>query len=274
MNLKKIFAMGAIAASTLVAVAPANAVVTVFANFSNVGNTNNIRWVASANTAAGNFSRNATFFSIANAGSNVPGLRATNFTFSQPALAGVGPLLASMTLDGTVTNTIATVNGAQITQTNVSGSFSFIQTSPIFTIGQSSFGPGANLLSGTFTQSTINGQRAGTSAGWSASTLGGSNIMFTSAILGFVPGSNFDLGWSLASIVPTLNALAANNGVINPPNKALRTFKSVLGGQFSSDPAPLTPTIPEPASWMLMIIGFGMVAISVRNRSRQTSVSA
>jgi hypothetical protein len=264
----RLLTIASLAAAALVSAAPASAVVTTFAQFSNIGNTANVRWLISANNAGGNFSRNATFYSTAAGNSTVAGARKMNFSFTQPALAGVASsLFANFTLNGTVTNTVATVAGQNITQTNISGSFSFIQSAgSSFTVGATTFGAGVNLLSGTFTQSSISGQRNGTSAGWSASSLGGSSIMFSSDVLSFVNGSNYDLAWSLASIAPLLNASGVGNSFAVAPNKALRSFRAVLGGQFSSDPAPITPAIPEPAIWAQLIIGFSMVGFAARRR--------
>lgn len=269
MNLKKIIAIGAVAASTIVAVAPAHAVVETFAAFNASGSGTNVRWVVSSNNNGGNFSKNATFYSTAAANSTVAGSRNVNFSLLQAAIAPFATnLTAVFTLGGTVTNTIATLNGTNIIQSNVNGSFSFISTNAI-TIGATTFAAGSNLLSGTFTNTTISGARNGTSAGWSGSTPS-SAITYTSDFLTFTPGSNYDLGWNLTSINPLINATPT----AGTPTTALRSFRAVIGGSFSSDPAPLTPAIPEPASWMLMIAGFGMVGVSARRRSRRASVAA
>ncbi|MEY2884091.1 MAG: hypothetical protein RL490_1815, partial [Pseudomonadota bacterium] len=65
---------------------------------------------------------------------------------------------------------------------------------------------------------------------------------------------------------PLLNASGVGNSFAVAPNKALRSFRAVLGGQFSSDPAPITPAIPEPAIWAQLIIGFSMVGFAARRR--------
>ncbi len=265
MNLKKIIAIGAVAASTVVAVAPAYAVVETFANFSSIGNARNIRWVGTGS--------NAVFYTTSTATANVAGSKAVNFSLLQPSIAAFATnLTANFTLNGTVTNTNAVVNGSTISQSNLSGTFSFISTAPI-QIGNNFFATGSNLLSGSFSQVSLSGNRNGSSAGVSGSTPT-SSISYTSDFLTFIGGSNYDLAFSLTSINPLLNATNAANQTTGTPNKAIRSFRALVGGQFSSDPAPLTPAIPEPASWMLMIAGFGMVGVSARRRSRQSSVVA
>ena len=89
-------------------------------------------------------------------------------------------------------------------------------------------------------------------------------MTFTSDFLDFTPTIERDLSISLSSILPSLSASTG-------ANKALKSFKAVAGGQFSSDPAPLINglvVVPEPGVWMMMIAGFGLVGVSARRRGR------
>jgi len=253
-------------ASAVALAAPASAAVTTFASFSPIGNATNIRWVGSSNNAAGNFGRNATFYTTATGNGNVAAARSVNFSFLQPAIS---PFITNVTamfmLNGTVTNTIATLNGVDIVQSNISGSFSFTSTS-LITIGSTNFLPGSNLLSGTFGNTVLSGTRNGSAAGWNGSTPTAS-LVYSSAFLSFDPMfDDYDMAWSLTSSNPLLNAFGPGNSLVNTPNRALRSFRAVLGGQFSSDPAPMTPTIPEPAVWAQLILGFSMVGFAARRR--------
>lgn len=269
MKLRNVLAAAAISVAALAA--PASATVVTFASFNPIGNTANFRWVISTNNNAGNFSRNATFYTTATANGNAPGTRNVNFSFLQPAIAPYATnITAAFTMNGTVTNTIATVSGSTISQSNVNGSFSFISTSAI-TIGSTTFAAGSNLLSGTFTTAELSGTRNGTSAGLTGSTPT-TTISYTSDFLSFVGGSNYDFALNLTSIAPLLNATNAANQITGAPNKALRTFRAVVGGSFSSDPAPIPPAIPEPQTWFLLMAGFGLVGVSARRR--RTSVAA
>lgn len=245
--------LAGIAMAGLVA-APAAAVVTTFASFSPLAGGANVRFVNAASN------RNAVFYTTATANGNTAGTRNVNFSFLQPSIAPfVTNVTARFTLNGTVTNTVATVSGSTITQHNVTGSFSFLTSAPI-TIGGTTYAAGANLLSGTFTQAQISGTRNGTSAGFSASTPA-STITYTSDFLTFVPNSNYDFAISLTSITPALNALPTNAA----PTRALRTFRAVAGGTFSADPAPI-PNVPEPAVWAQLIAGFAMIGLAARRR--------
>lgn len=249
------------------AAAPAAAVVTTFASFSPSGNGANLRWVISGNNANGNFSRNATFYSTATSSANVAGTRTVTFSFLQPSIASfVTNVGANFTMNGSVTNTAATLSGTTLSQTNINGTFSFTSRQAI-TIGSTTFAAGANLLSGSFSGAEISGTRGGTAAGFSGSTPG-TSITYTSDFLNFQQNSNYDFALSMTSIAPTLNALNSTGGSTGTPARALRSFRAVIGGTFSSDPAPITPAIPEPESWVMMIAGFGLVGLSSRRRRK------
>ncbi len=244
--------LAAVAIAAVIAT-PAAAVVTTFASFGPGPGGANVRFVNAGSN------RNAVFYTKATSSGTTAAARHVSFTFLQSAFSNIGAVTASWTLNGTVINTAATVNGATITQSNVAGSFSFISTSAI-TVGATTWAAGSNLLSGTFTNSTISGNRNGTAAGFNGSTPT-SSISYTSDFLTFVPGSNYDFAMSLSQIAPALNALPTNA----TPTRALRTFRAVASGQFSSDPAPI-PNVPEPAIWLQLITGFGLVGMAARRR--------
>lgn len=245
--------LAGIAMAGLVA-APAAAVVTTFASFSPLAGGANVRWVNAASNG------NAQFYTTATASGNVAAGRNVSFSFLQPSIAPfVTGVTARFTLQGSVTNTPAVVSGTTITQTSVTGSFSFVTTAPI-TIGGTTYAVGSNLLSGTFNQGQVSGRRNGTSGGFSASTPS-STIVYSSDFLTFVPGSDYDFAISLTSITPALNALPTNAA----PTRALRTFRAVAGGTFSADPAPI-PNVPEPAVWAQLIAGFAMIGLAARRR--------
>jgi hypothetical protein len=245
--------LAAIAIASIVA-APASAVVTTFASFSPIGSGANVRFVNAASNT------NAVFYSTATANATVAGARNVNFSLLQSSINPfVNNVTAKFSLSGIVTNTAATVAGTTITQSNISGSFSFLSTAAI-TIGSTTFAAGSNLLSGTFTNGAILGTRNTTGGSFSGSTPS-SAINYSSDFLTFVPNSSYDFSMSLTSISPALNALLTNAA----PTRALRTFRAVVGGSFSSDPAP-TVAVPEPAIWLQLIAGFGLVGVAARRR--------
>jgi hypothetical protein len=251
----RLFTTAIALAATLAATAPAAAVVTAFASFSPIGDASNVRWVNADSNG------NAAFYTIATGVGTEAAPRAVTFTFLQNAFNSVGPVTANWQLNGTVTDTIATINGADIVQRNIAGSFSFTSTSPI-TLGSTTYANGSNLLSGTFTNATIEGARSSISAGFTGVTPV-STITYLSDFLTFQAGSDYGFAISLTEILPSLNALPTA-GV---PTRALRTFRADASGQFSSDPAPI-PNVPEPAVWLQLIAGFGLVGAAARRRTK------
>jgi hypothetical protein len=240
-------------AATLAAAGPASAVVTTFASFGPGAGGANVYFLNAGSNG------NALFFTTATNTSTTQGARTVSFTFLQNAFNAIGPVNAKWTLSGAVTNSVAIINGANITQSNIAGSFSYISTSAI-TLGSTTYAAGSNLLSGTFTNSSIQGVRNATAGGFTGSTPA-SSITYSSDFLTFIPGSAYDFSISLSQIAPALNALPTSG----TPTRALRTFRAVAGGQFSADPAPI-PNVPEPAIWLQLITGFGLVGLAARRR--------
>lgn len=270
MNLKKIIAIGAIAASTLVASAPANAVITTFAQFSAVGQASNVRWVnngvAKTSTASNTDTGTGGFlYTTATGTGTAPANVAVNFEFLQSQLASVGPIGANFFMDITVASgNAATAMGTFRIQNIPTGAFSFTSTQA-FSVNNVTYAAGTNLLTGTFSSGTIFG--SGSSGSFSGNSTDGT-LVYTSDVLDFTNAIDLDYSMGFTSISPVLFRSTTGG------NKALRTFRTLATGSFSSDPAPLVIAVPEPASWLLMIAGFGMVGVAARRRSRQTSVAA
>ncbi|KPF74662.1 hypothetical protein IP88_07745, partial [alpha proteobacterium AAP81b] len=108
-----------IAIAAAVSAAPASAVVTTFASFGPGAGGANVYFLNAGSNS------NAVFFTTAANNTTTAAARGVTFTFLQGAFNNVGPVNANWSLNGTVTNTNATVNGTTITQTNIAGSFSF-----------------------------------------------------------------------------------------------------------------------------------------------------
>ena len=216
--------------------------------------------------SAGGCSAACTVVAPGSAHATTPGARNVNFSFLQPSMNPfVDNVTAAFTMNGTVTNTKATLDGSSIVQNNVAGNFSF-KTTTALTVGTKHFAAGANLLSGTFTMATLSGARAGTSGGLIGSTPV-SVITYTSDFLSFVGGSDYDMSFGLNSITTQLVSGARLNSwnTGGTPDSALRTFRGLVNGQFSSNPAPIA-SVPEPGSWAMMIAGMGMIGFARRRR--------
>lgn len=125
------------------------------------------------------------------------------------------------------------------------GTFSLTALSPVTFLGAT----GVNILSGAFTTATLSGELRGAAPTFSVS-IPQSAIASASD---FYPSNqftltNFSLGMS-----------DANRGLRLAANGRIANFTASSVGTFGA-----TSAIPEPATWALMIIGFGMVGASVR----------
>lgn len=269
MNLKMLTAAALAAGTMFVAAAPAQAVITTFAQYQAIGNGANIRWAN--NGTNGSNGTGGSIFTTSTAAAIVPGSRLVSFSFLQASIAPfVTNVNALFTLNASVSATPAMLLSGFLIQPGIAGSFSFLTTAPI-TINNTLYATGSNLLSATFSQAAIVGQRAGSSGSFSASSSDPADtIVYTSDFLAFDPASSLDFSLSLTSITSVLQAVPTNGA----PNRALRSFRALSTGSFSSDPAPIVTAIPEPAVWGLMIVGFGMVGLQTRRRARNATVTA
>jgi hypothetical protein len=277
---KTIFASAILAVGIVAAASPAAAVVTTFASFNavSVGNLYYVNNGTGGSTST--YRSNGTGGTISTTNSHssvrpslaVPGAVDTSFSFLNSLSPFVSNVPAKFTLLASVTNSPAlTVSGFKLQQ-NLAGSFSFISENAI-TIGSVTHAAGSNLLSGTFNLGTIFGAAGGTSGSMSSSVNSGSMITYTSDFLDFTNTTSRDLSLSLTSIVSLVSNV--NQGLNNASGKALRSFRATSTGSFSSDPAPLVIGVPEPQSWAMLVIGFGLIGVSARRRARATrSVAA
>jgi hypothetical protein len=274
MTILKTAAALAALGTAIAAAAPASAVVTTFATFSSPTTAANFRFVNSGNSSSVSRTTDATLYTTSTPTGNAPGAVIVRFSFLQPQFAAyVTDIKAKYTYNATIKRgTPAVAAFGALVQQGIKGTFSFLTTTAITVSGPyfipHTFAAGSNLLSGSFSSSTLFG--AGSSASTSSSTLAGSTVVFTSDFLDFSGTVNRDRSLALTSIIPALSKHAGLNG-------ALSSFRASSGGQFSSDPAPIITglaIVPEPAVWGMLIVGFGMVGVQTRRRSRSTSVTA
>lgn len=259
-----------IAFAVVGAAAPAAAEITTFANYSGTGGANmywqrlGSTYVATGTAAQVAASRTAArgtagghFFTIANATSTTPGAVAAMFTFLNPHLYELGALASSYRFDAVAhAGSVAQAAGGFVYQPIMSGTFSFTYTGAAdLRVNHTIYRTGANLLSATFAGGTIAGQTGATSGSVNASTsVAGETIAYTSDFIDFGRTIDQDLSISLSSITRSLFA---------GPNQALRSFAATTTGSFSTDPLPsLTAPVPEPATWSLLVAGFGLVGLS------------
>ncbi|MDB5575136.1 MAG: hypothetical protein JWR80_312 [Bradyrhizobium sp.] len=259
------FMGAALAVAATVAVAtPASATVTTFATFAPVGSAANVIWNNAGSTT------NALFNSTATGGSIVVAPRLVSFSFVNSGLAQYFTnAQASFTLNASETGNPAATVGGFIVQDGVGGSFSFKTTTAV-TIGGTTYAIGSNLLSGTFGGTSIFGSRGGTTAGFTGDTAVGDSVFYTSDFLSFAGVNDSDFNIGLNVVTPALNAVPTSG----TPTSALRTFRAVANGAFSTDPAAtVTAAVPEPATWLMMILGFCGIGLGLRGRRNRIALT-
>ena len=255
------FASAAVLALTLAAtVAPAHAA--VIAQFTPDTNASDYKWLN--NIPATNNGTGGHFFSITGNTQTTAHAVATHFSYLDGTLNNAAFIPAKFTIDATaLSGNPATVNGSGVwSQTHVNGTFSFIYTGVSianFNGSGITLAHNSNLLSGIFTNAWIQG--AGGSGSFNLTQTNGGSLLFT---------SDYDLQTQDPGTQEfALNLLSATPTVFANAGKALRTFRANGGGNFSADSG-----IPEPATWGLMIVGFGGIGAVMRNRRRLAIATA
>jgi hypothetical protein len=247
---------GLAAVGTLCFAATAMAETQTFASYNQVGQGSSLVWGQTGGTSG-------SLYTSTNGA--IPSAVGVSFSFLSPQLADIGALSASFTM--LLTANEPAFSGFGFTgQSGLSGSFSFIYNGPGFTVGSTFYGSGTNLLTGTVSDSAIFGQTGSTSGALSGSTGSGSSISFSSDVLAFAPGSEYDLALSLTQIAGGLSAA---------PGSALNNFTAAATGSFSANPAPdvIALPVPEAATWALMLVGFGGIGGALRSRRSTTRLA-
>ena len=179
------------------------------------------------------------------------------FNFKTPLLALLGDLQAKLSLSAGETGAISFGPLALATFT---GSFSFTYTGPSITAGGTTVNPGDNLLSGTFGDAVFTGSGSAASViDSNASSSPTAFVSFSSDFLTFDPIGDENFGLALSSVSPPVSVVAG----------ALTPFTGVVVGTFGADI--LTGGgggTPEPATWALMLVGFGAIGAATRHRAR------
>lgn len=141
---------------------------------------------------------------------------------------------------------------------NASSTMAFAQNDPQFQqqgfTGSFTFTNGAtNLLTATFANATFSFDGAG-SSGSLISTDPSSAIGFTSDIMDVSSFTSRDFAFNITGASPDFSV---TEGGLGSP------FVASVGGAFSG-----TGVVPEPASWAMLIVGFGLTGAVARRRNR------
>ena len=174
------------------------------------------------------------------------------------AAALTGDQNALFSLSTTSTSAPVLSNGV-FTQAFGPGSLSFIRTTPLTGAGGT---PLSNLLTVGFDSLTLTARAGGTQY-WLTAKTPENGIGYTSDFLRFTfPGQDSAFEFSLLGWGGSGFAIAALDPALTNVTGArtLNTFRSNAQGVLSAS------AVPEPATWALMILGFGMVGGALRRR--------
>jgi len=156
----------------------------------------------------------------------------------------------TMTLD-LVSNHGTTGAGSSRNQLFDTGTISFTRA----TAAAEGTGTRTNLLTIGFTNGLLSATQNNGSMTF-AST-GTSAITYTSDFLDFTNVLSEDFALSFSG---------SNPNFLAPLGSSSHSFTMSGSGTFNAEPAPVVPGVPEPASWGLMVMGFGALGASMRGR--------
>lgn len=147
----------------------------------------------------------------------------------------------------------------QLFDTVSTGSISFTRDSAA---GEGD-GTRTNLLTVTFSNAELDASNG--SGSFTFKSNADSVITFTSDFLDFTNVVDKDFSFSFSGASPTFSAAVGSSS---------RNLAFSGSGTFASDPAPLVVGgVPEPASWALMLGGFGLLGMTLRTRKASQAVT-
>jgi PEP-CTERM motif len=185
------------------------------------------------------------------------------FDYLLPQLSPLGNLSANFTLSATETGAVAF---GPVSLATFDGSFAFTYTGTNVTAGGVTVHTGDSLLSGIFLGSIFSGY--GSSASLVDSNLGGGLVSFANSnLINFDPDPFADQGLSLSLTSVTPAPFIVGGQVSN--------FSAVSNGSFAANAVPVTPGVPEPSTWAMMILGFaGVGFMAYRRKSKPALMTA
>jgi hypothetical protein len=210
-----------------------------FATYTQQGTNTTIAWSKTGATSGSIHSTTGV------TGNNVAGsTNPVTFNFADASLPS--GLAAKLTLSGSETGNPAT---GTVDQAGVGGSFSFIYEGATQVIdGKLYTHDVTNLLTGAYSLAHISG--SGTSGSFHDSTDIGT-LTYTSDILNFTNASAEDFSFSLNALAKPLHYTGG---------QSLESFTAGATGIFSAG------FVPEPTTWAMMIMGFGLMGLAARRR--------
>jgi len=173
-----------------------------------------------------------------------------------------------------VSTSAPSLTGGTFSQLFDSGTLSFTRTTPLYKLNKFGNPTGAaltNLLTVTFTDAVLTAGVNGTTMGFSASSPA-STINFTSDFRSFTkPGwlTAYDFALAGNSASAPITRATIDPSLTNVTGtRTLNSFRVATVGTFAAS------AVPEPANWLMMLVGFGLIGLvrrtDVRSLARVT----
>ena len=192
-------------------------------------------------------------------GNNIPVYFLLGLSGLPADLTGLQDAHLSVDFISNLGTTGAGTSRTQLFDTATAGSISFIRDSAA---GEGN-GTRTNLLTVSFTNAELDASNGNGSFTFKSNA--DSVITFTSDFLDFTNLVAKDFSFSFSGASPTFSASLGSSS---------RSTNFSGSGTFASDPAPLVVGgVPEPASWALMLGGFGLLGATLRTRKVSQAVT-
>lgn len=170
-------------------------------------------------------------------------------------LSGVA---ATMNFTGTGTSFAVNTAGNLWTQAFTGGTVSFTAINAV-TIGARSIAAGGNILTLSFTGGDLSALVPGTSGNALVSIPGDGFSNVSSDFIDFPPVTLTDFSISLGNVSPGFSL--GTGGLGTQSNARFSNFTARGSGDF-------TATVPEPQTWAMLVLGFGLVGFARRRQQR------
>jgi hypothetical protein len=178
--------------------------------------------------------------------------------FSGNFVSGVA---ANLSFSGTGTSFAVNTSGSLWSQEFTGGTVSFTNTAA-FVLGSTFYAAGSNILTLSFTGGELSANVPGTAGNALVSIPGDGFSNVSSDFLSFPPIQLTDFSISLANVVPGFTFTPGGLG--SQANARFQNFNARGSGDF-------TATVPEPSTWAMLLLGFGLVGFA---RRRQVAAAA
>ena len=165
-------------------------------------------------------------------------------------------IAANLSFAGTGTSFAQNTIGDLWSQHFTGGTVSFTSTAA-FTLGSTVYAAGSNILSLTFIGGEMSARVPGTAGNALVSIPGDSFSNVSSDFLSFPPTQLTDFSISLANVIPGF--CIGSCGIGGQAAVRFQNFTARGSGDF-------TATVPEPSTWAMLLLGFGMVGFAARRR--------